>query len=400
MVSGALVPRAGGPSAAPAPRPVAARNAAPRRLLGDLSRSAQRRRQRHGRGLRRPALAWAFATTSPRWSARDWIAVQGRLAQYPRLHPLLARADRRMALGEDAQPAAGSDLVAALVPVQHLQFRAMGARHPFAPLRRSPRAGQPAAAAATGSPRCFRRARQLRLRPPHKGRTPAAGTGSFAGPTRSCMRLQKLGAQAHRPGRGAAVLMRRMDRAPPGRRRRLGRHPAALDLWPHGAAQRGLRARPIRCSPKASTRSTIPSGAWDEGEATFIQAHQLARSGTRCSPCSPSSDAGLSDEYPDQIEKAAEWLLVAAGEREGRLGVKLPDVEPGGWAFEYANIRYPDIDDTAVALIALAPFRDHPKFQAHGHRRGHRARRGLAASPCRARAAAGAPSTRTTTRKS
>ena len=46
--------------------------------------------------------------------------VQGRLAQHPRLHPLLARPDRRMALGQDAEPAAGGDLVSALVPVQHL----------------------------------------------------------------------------------------------------------------------------------------------------------------------------------------------------------------------------------------------------------------------------------------
>ena len=29
------------------------------------------------------------------------------------------------------------------------------------------------------------------------------------------------------------------------------------------------------------------------------------------------------------------------------------DVQPGGWAFEYANDFYPDNDDTAMALMAL-----------------------------------------------
>ena len=54
----------------------------------------------------------------------------------------------------------------------------------------------------------------------------------------------------------------------------------------------------------------------------------------------------------------------AGARATGRM--KLPHVEPGGWAFEYANNSYPDIDDTAVALIALAPFRNDPKWQAKG----------------------------------
>src|SRR5262249_50641314 len=33
-------------------------------------------------------------------------------------------------------------------------------------------------------------------------------------------------------------------------------------------------------------------------------------------------------------------------------------VEPGGWAFERANIYYPDVDDTAVALLVLAKIRE------------------------------------------
>ena len=63
---------------------------------------------------------------------------------------------------------------------------------------------------------------------------------------------------------------------------------------------------------------------------------------------------------------AADWLLKRQVRVRGDWSVKLPKVKPGGWAFEYANNYYPDIDDTAVALIALAPFRNDPEFKAKG----------------------------------
>ena len=34
--------------------------------------------------------------------------------------------------------------------------------------------------------------------------------------------------------------------------------------------------------------------------------------------------------------------------------MKRPNVEPSGWYFEFANEFYPDIDDTAQVLLALA----------------------------------------------
>src|SRR5208283_6133437 len=30
-----------------------------------------------------------------------------------------------------------------------------------------------------------------------------------------------------------------------------------------------------------------------------------------------------------------------------------PHVRPGGWAFQYANPHYPDLDDTAVVVMAM-----------------------------------------------
>ena len=108
-----------------------------------------------------------------------------------------------------------------------------------------------------------------------------------------------------------------------------------------------------------------PAWRWDEGEATFIGATNSPVWDTMLVLLA-FEDAGLSEEYRETVEKAAEWLLARQVRVKGDWSVKLPDVEPGGWNFEYANNYYPDIDDTAVALIALAPFRNDPKFQALG----------------------------------
>jgi squalene-hopene/tetraprenyl-beta-curcumene cyclase len=44
-----------------------------------------------------------------------------------------------------------------------------------------------------------------------------------------------------------------------------------------------------------------------------------------------------------------------------------PDVRPGGWAFQYANPHYPDVDDTAVVAMALDRMRD-MRLQDFGQR--------------------------------
>ena len=51
---------------------------------------------------------------------------------------------------------------------------------------------------------------------------------------------------------------------------------------------------------------------------------------------------------------AARWLRERQVlEHKGDWAVQRPDVRPGGWAFEYANPDYPDIDDTAAIGMAL-----------------------------------------------
>jgi squalene-hopene/tetraprenyl-beta-curcumene cyclase len=64
---------------------------------------------------------------------------------------------------------------------------------------------------------------------------------------------------------------------------------------------------------------------------------------------------GESGEAPDHaLARSTDWLLTKEVRRRGDWSVKRPNVEPSGWYFEFANESYPDIDDTAQVLLALA----------------------------------------------
>ncbi len=50
---------------------------------------------------------------------------------------------------------------------------------------------------------------------------------------------------------------------------------------------------------------------------------------------------------------AARYLLAEEITVPGDWSVRRPGLAPGGWAFEFANDNYPDIDDTAEVVLAL-----------------------------------------------
>ena len=64
------------------------------------------------------------------------------------------------------------------------------------------------------------------------------------------------------------------------------------------------------------------------------------------------ADAGLPPGHP-ALTKAADWLLAEEITGPGDWQVRRPGLAPGGWAFEFDNDIYPDIDDTAEAVLAL-----------------------------------------------
>ena len=81
-------------------------------------------------------------------------------------------------------------------------------------------------------------------------------------------------------------------------------------------------------------------------------------------------EAGMDPAHPSLI--AAEgWLLENQILGPGDWQVKNPNAEPGGWAFEFRNDFYPDVDDTAFVLMALAAWPiPIPRLCASAIRRG------------------------------
>ncbi len=63
--------------------------------------------------------------------------------------------------------------------------------------------------------------------------------------------------------------------------------------------------------------------------------------------------AGLSQENP-AVARAVRWLLAREVRNPGDWSLSNPGLEPAGWFFEYRNAFYPDTDDTAMVLMALA----------------------------------------------
>src|SRR5438874_1184148 len=63
-------------------------------------------------------------------------------------------------------------------------------------------------------------------------------------------------------------------------------------------------------------------------------------------------DAGAAAEHPALV-RAARWLLGEEVRGRGDWSIARPRLEPGGWAFEFANVNYPDVDDTAEVVLGL-----------------------------------------------
>ncbi len=83
-----------------------------------------------------------------------------------------------------------------------------------------------------------------------------------------------------------------------------------------------------------------------------------------CQPCvSPVWDTSLTchalmeagdERARAQARKGLDWLAPKQIlDVKGDWVARRPDVRPGGWAFQYANPHYPDVDDTAVVAMAM-----------------------------------------------
>jgi squalene-hopene/tetraprenyl-beta-curcumene cyclase len=99
----------------------------------------------------------------------------------------------------------------------------------------------------------------------------------------------------------------------------------AVEGWQGFMVDDGDRLRPEACQ----------SPVWDTGLAVLAL-----------------RACGVPADHP-QLVKAGEYLLREEVTVKGDWAIRRPDLAPGGWAFEYENDVYPDIDDTAVIALAL-----------------------------------------------
>ncbi len=123
-----------------------------------------------------------------------------------------------------------------------------------------------------------------------------------------------------------------------------------------------------------------------------------------CQPCvSPVWDTALAAHAMLEVRgadaeargrrAALDWLMpLQVLDVKGDWADNAPDVRPGGWAFQYHNAHYPDLDDTAVVVMAM----DRARGRAGGAYDEAIARGANGPSGCSRRTAAGARSTPTT----
>src|ERR671936_552467 len=99
----------------------------------------------------------------------------------------------------------------------------------------------------------------------------------------------------------------------------------ALAGWDDFLIRDGDRLRPEACQ----------SPVWDTALAVLA----LRAAGV------PADDA--------RLQAAGAWLLGGEVTVHGDWAIRKPTLAPGGWAFEFENDLYPDVDDTAVVVLAL-----------------------------------------------
>src|SRR6266513_312143 len=110
--------------------------------------------------------------------------------------------------------------------------------------------------------------------------------------------------------------------------------------------------KPADYPPRAVTRTGIDN-------LLVIGEHEAY-----CQPCvSPVWDTALTchalleaggEQAVSKAKQGLEWLKPKQVlDIKGDWAVKSPTTRPGGWAFQYNNADYPDLDDTAVGVMAM-----------------------------------------------
>ena len=96
-------------------------------------------------------------------------------------------------------------------------------------------------------------------------------------------------------------------------------------------------------------RWSLPS---EDGKSLRVQAC-LSPVWDTCLAMRGLLDSGVPPDHT-ALQCAASWLIRNEIRQKGDWAVFKPHLEPSGWAFEFENIHYPDIDDTSLIVVDLA----------------------------------------------
>jgi len=89
----------------------------------------------------------------------------------------------------------------------------------------------------------------------------------------------------------------------------------------------------------------------DHGDEAFCQPC-VSPIWDTCLSLSAVLEAGVSAEDA-AVHKATDWLFQNLIQVPGDWSCRAPNLEPAGWAFQFENTFYPDVDDTPMVLMAL-----------------------------------------------
>lgn len=96
--------------------------------------------------------------------------------------------------------------------------------------------------------------------------------------------------------------------------------------------------------------------SYQRDDATYLQASESPVWDTALTLQALLDCGETAESFPPMLP-ALDWLLNMQISVKGDWAIKVKGVECGGWAFERANTFYPDLDDTAVAMIVLVRIR-------------------------------------------
>jgi squalene-hopene/tetraprenyl-beta-curcumene cyclase len=119
--------------------------------------------------------------------------------------------------------------------------------------------------------------------------------------------------------------------------------------------------RLVEREPDGTTRlEPCRSPVWDTAISLRALADAVAAGRRLHAVDSRHAVAGTLIKDADSLTHAVDWLLdrEIRGAGDWTHAAAAAAVAPSGWCFQYANRFYPDVDDTAMVLIALATWRD------------------------------------------